>query len=46
MLSKEHLTSEGLDKILSYKTAMNFGESDKLKLLFPKIVSMDRPVNV
>lgn len=44
MVNKKHLTSEGLEKILSYKTAMNFGESEKLKLSFPNIVSMERPI--
>jgi hypothetical protein len=44
MLSKDHLTTKGLEKILSYKTAINFGESDKLKLLFPNIISMKRPI--
>lgn len=43
MLNKKHLTSEGLEKILSYKTAMNLGGSDKLKLLSPKIVFMKKP---
>ena len=43
ILNKKHLTSEGLEKILSYKTAMNFGESERLKLLFPNIVSMEKP---
>lgn len=43
MLSKHHLTTTGLESILSYKTAMNFGESDKLKLLFPNIISIKRP---
>jgi len=44
MLCKKHLTTKGLEKILSYKTAMNFGESDKLKLLFPNIISIKRPL--
>lgn len=44
MLSKNHLITQGLEKILSYKTAMNYGESDKLKLLFPNINSIKRPL--
>ena len=44
ILNKKHLTSQGLEKILSYKTAMNFGESEKLKLAFPNIVSMEKPI--
>jgi len=44
MLSKDHLTTKGLEKILSYKTGMNFGESDKLNLLFPNIIYMKRPL--
>lgn len=44
MLSKNHLTTKGLEKFLSYKPAMNFGESDKLKWLFPNIISIKRPL--
>ncbi len=41
--SKKHLTQEGLEQILSIKATMNFGESDKLKLLFPNVTPIERP---
>lgn len=41
---KEHLTLEGLNKILSYKAAMNLGLSDKLKEAFKNIIPKDRPI--
>lgn len=44
MLSKKHLTQEGLEQIISYKGAINFGESDKLKLSFPNIIPALKPV--
>lgn len=43
MLSKKHLTQEGLEQIISIKAAMNFGESDKLKLSFPKVTPIEKP---
>jgi len=39
---KEHLTEEGLRKIVSIKAAMNLGLSDKLKEAFPNIVPAHR----
>jgi len=42
MLNKEHLTKEGLDKLISIKATMNLGLSDKLKEAFPNITSLDR----
>lgn len=44
MLSKKHLTQKGLEQIVSYKTAMNFGKSNKLKLSFPNVIIMKRPL--
>ena len=44
MLSKKHLTQKGLEQIVSYKTAMNFGKSSKLKLSFPNVILMKRPL--
>ena len=44
MLSKKHLTEEGLEQIVSYKAAMNFGESDKLKSFFPNATPAERPL--
>lgn len=39
---KEHLTEEGLRKIVAIKAAMNLGLSDKLKEAFPGIVPVQR----
>jgi hypothetical protein len=41
--NKEHLTVSGLNKILSIKSALNLGVSDKLALNFPNIKPMVRP---
>lgn len=43
MENKEHLTTEGLHKILSIKAAMNNGLTNKLITAFPDIVSVSRP---
>ena len=40
---KEHLTKEGLIKILAIKASMNLGLSEKLKLAFPDVVPVERP---
>jgi len=40
---KEHLTTEGLHKILSIKASMNKGLSDKLTTAFPNITPVPRP---
>lgn len=42
---KEHLTSEGLRKIVTLKAAMNLGLSEKLNLAFPDIVPAERPLH-
>ena len=42
--SQEHLTIEGLIKILAIKASMNRGLSEKLKLAFPDIVPVVRPL--
>lgn len=44
LLNKEHLHEEGLNKILSLKSLFNKGLSDKLKLAFPSVKTIDRPV--
>lgn len=44
LLNKEHLHEEGLNKILSLKSMLNNGLSDKLKLAFPNVKTIDRPV--
>ena len=42
--NKEHLTKEGLRKIVVIRASMNLGLSDKLKLAFPDVVPMVRPL--
>ena len=41
---QEHLTVEGLKKILSIKASMNWGLSDELKEAFPDIIPAERPI--
>lgn len=43
MANREHLTVEGLLKIVSIKASMNRGLSDKLKKAFPGINPEERP---
>lgn len=43
MYNKEHLTVEGLHKILSIRAAMNNGLSKTLKIAFPNVISISRP---
>jgi hypothetical protein len=45
MYKKEHLTESGLHKILSLKSVLNLGLSDKLKAAFPNVVRMERPLH-
>jgi hypothetical protein len=42
--NKEHLTIQGLEKILAIKASMNNGLSEELKTNFPNIVPVERPV--
>ena len=44
MLKKEHLTNEGLLKIVAIKASMNLGLSDYLKVAFPNIIPQERPL--
>jgi len=44
MNNKEHLTLQGLNKILSLKASLNLGLSDELKAAFPKIKPILRPL--
>lgn len=44
IFNKEHLTKEGILKILSIRASMNKGLSQKLKELFPNIVGVERPI--
>ena len=41
--NKEHLTMEGLSKIVAIKASMNIGPSDELKVVFTDITSAERP---
>ena len=41
--NKEHLTPEGLRKIVALRASMNLGLSDKLKVAFPDVVPVVRP---
>jgi hypothetical protein len=43
---KKHLTQEGLNKIVSIKSSMNLGLSDQLKLAFPNITAIPRPLGI
>ena len=43
MNRKEHLTIEGLQKIVNLRASLNKGLSDKLEAAFPKILPIDRP---
>ena len=40
---KEHLTEEGILKLLSLKSSLNLGLPENLKNAFPNIVPVDRP---
>ena len=42
--NKEHITNDGLRKIVAIKASMNLGLSDKLKLAFPDLVPVGRPL--
>lgn len=44
MSRKEHLTPEGLLKIVSIKASMNKGLSEKLQDVFPNVVPVLRPI--
>jgi hypothetical protein len=42
---KAHLSEEGLNSIISLKSILNSGLSDKLKSIFPNVKSLIRPVH-
>lgn len=42
--SKEHLTFEGLKKLISIKGSINWGLPAELKEAFPEIICVDRPL--
>lgn len=45
LMSKgEHLTMEGLNKIISIKASMNKGLSETLQKAFPNIIPIERPI--
>lgn len=44
VLNKEHLTLEGLRKIIALKASFNLGLSEKLKLDFPDVIPVARPL--
>ena len=44
MSNKQHLTMEGLHKIVSLKKSLNLGLSDEFKLSFPDIKPVSRPL--
>lgn len=43
IISKDHLTAEGLHKIVSIRASINKGLSDKLNLSFPSIIPAEKP---
>ena len=44
MIGKEHLTVEGLQKIVSIKAVLNKGLPQNLQAAFPEVVSAIRPI--
>jgi hypothetical protein len=44
MKKKEHLTQDGLNKIVAIKSSLNNGLSESLNTAFPDIVPVNRPV--
>jgi len=43
---KEHLTPEGLQKIINLKASLNQGLSDTLKAAYPNITAIVRPLTI
>jgi len=43
ILAKEHLTTEGLRKVVSIRASINKGLSDELKAAFPNTIPTPRP---
>jgi len=41
--NKEHLTKEGLNKLISIRASMNKGLTDELKLAFPGTTPINKP---
>lgn len=42
--NKQHFTKDGLGKIVAIKEAINLGISDLLKIYFPDITRVERPL--
>lgn len=41
---KEHLTAKGIKKILSIRASMNLGLTDSLKIAFPDVIPILKPI--
>jgi len=46
MSRKEHLTIEGLHKIVAIKASLNLGLSEELKVAFPSVIPVKKPLVV
>jgi hypothetical protein len=44
IVAKLHLTDDGFHDILSIRASINLGLTDKLKLAFPKVLAIEKPV--
>ena len=44
MINKEHLTLDGLKKVLSFKASLNWGLSEELKVKYSDIEAVKRPL--
>lgn len=44
--AKEHLTMEGMQKIVSIKASINRGLNETLKAAFPDTIPVSRPLSV
>lgn len=44
LANKEHLTTEGLNKLIAIKASLNLGLSNELKTSFPEVVPVKRPI--
>lgn len=42
VLNKEHLTHQGLRKIIALKASLNLGLSEQLKIAFPDVIPVAR----
>jgi hypothetical protein len=44
MVNREHLTIQGIQKIVNLRSSINLGGSESLKEAFPNTVPVERPV--